>query len=105
MEETLAHCTEHFDYVLLDSAPLLPVFDSHTLTVTTDASLLVVRSGHTSRHAVSQSLDLIDRVGGRVTGVVLNDVNLGDYAQNYYYSYHSYEYGTYAEDPAERRAG
>lgn len=105
MEETLAHCTEHFDYVLLDSAPLLPVFDSHTLTVTTDASLLVVRSGHTSRHAVSQSLELIDRVGGRVTGVVLNDVNLADYAQNYYYSYHSYEYGAYAEDPAERRAG
>ena len=105
MEETLAHCSEHFDYVLLDSAPLLPVFDSHTLTVTTDASLLVVRSGHTSRHAVSQSLDLIDRVGGRITGVVLNDVNLADYAQNYYYSYHSYEYGTYAEDLAEQGAG
>ena len=67
--------------MLLDSAPLLPVFDSHYLTVVTDANLLVVRSGHTSRHAVSQSLDLIERVGGRVTGVVLNDVNLSDYAQ------------------------
>ncbi len=105
MEETMAQCMEHFDYVLLDSAPLLPVFDSHYLTVRADANLLVVRSGHTSRHAVTQSLDLIDRVGGRVTGVVLNDVNLADYAQNYYYSYHSYEYGTYAEDPVERRAG
>jgi capsular exopolysaccharide synthesis family protein len=105
MEETMAQCLEHFDYVLLDSAPLLPVFDSHYLTVRADANLLVVRSGHTSRHAVTQSLDLIDRVGGRVTGVVLNDVNLADYAQNYYYSYHSYEYGTYAEDPVERRAG
>lgn len=109
MEETLKQCTEHFDYVLLDSAPLLPVFDSHYLTVSADANLLVVRSGHTSRHAVSQSLDLIDRVGGRVTGVVLNDVNLADYAQNYYYSYHSYEYGTYGEEPVDsterRRAG
>ena len=107
MEETLAQCTEHFDYVLLDSAPLLPVFDSHYLTVVADANLLVVRSGHTSRHAVSQSLDLIDRVGGRVTGVVLNDVNLADCAQNYYYSYHSYEYGTYADESVaeERRAG
>ena len=105
MEETLEQCTRHFDYVLLDSAPLLPVFDSHYLTVCADANLLVVRSGHTSRHAVRQSLDLIDRVGGRVTGVVLNDVNLADYAQNYYYSYHSYEYGTYAEEAVERRAG
>lgn len=105
MEKTLEECSKHFDYVLLDSAPLLPVFDSHYLTVRCDANLLVVRSGHTSRHAVKQSLDLIDRVGGKVTGVVLNDVNLSDFAQNYYYTYHSYEYGTYAEEPAERSVG
>ena len=105
MEETLEQCMQLFDYVLLDSAPLLPVFDSHYLTVRADANLLVVRSGHTSRNAVSQSLDLIDRVGGKVTGVILNDVNLADYAQNYYYSYHSYhsyEYGTYGEEPARK---
>jgi capsular exopolysaccharide synthesis family protein len=102
MEETLAECTQHFDYVVLDSAPLLPVFDSHYLTVKCDANVLVVRSGHTSRNAVKQSLDFIDRVGGKVTGVVLNDVNLSDFAQNYYYTYHSYEYGTYAEETMER---
>jgi capsular exopolysaccharide synthesis family protein len=102
MEETLAECARHFDYVVLDSAPLLPVFDSHYLTVKCDANVLVVRSGQTSRNAVKQSLDLIDRVGGKVTGVVLNDVNLSDFAQNYYYTYHSYEYGTYAEETVER---
>ncbi len=102
MEETLAACAEHFDYVVLDSAPLLPVFDSHYLTVKCDANVLVVRSGHTSRNAVKQSLDLVDRVGGKVTGVVLNDVNLSDFAQNYYYTYHSYEYGTYAEETVEQ---
>jgi polysaccharide biosynthesis transport protein len=101
MEETLSQCAEHFDYVVMDSAPLLPVFDSHYLTVRCDVNVLVVRSGQTSRHAVKQSLDLIDRVGGRVTGVVLNDVNLSDFAQNYYYTYHSYEYGTYAEETVE----
>jgi capsular exopolysaccharide synthesis family protein len=102
MEETLAECVRHFDYVVLDSAPLLPVFDSHYLTVKCDANVLVVRSGQTSRNAVKQSLDLIERVGGKVTGVVLNDVNLSDFAQNYYYTYHSYEYGTYAEEKVER---
>ncbi len=105
MEEFLATCTGHFDYVLLDSAPLLPVFDSHILTAKCDASLLVVRSGHTSRYAVKSSLDFIDRVGGKLSGVVLNDVNLDDRAQNYYYSYHSYEYGTYyGSDQREKRA-
>jgi capsular exopolysaccharide synthesis family protein len=102
MEETLAECVRHFDYVILDSAPLLPVFDSHYLTVKCDANVLVVRSGQTSRNAVKQSLDFIERVGGKVTGVVLNDVNLSDFAQNYYYTYHSYEYGTYAEETVEK---
>jgi capsular exopolysaccharide synthesis family protein len=105
METFLTTCTKHFDYVLLDSAPLLPVFDSHVLTAKCDAALLVVRSGHTSRFAVKSSLDFINRVGGKISGVVLNDVNLGDRAQNYYYSYHTYEYGTYyAADQQERRA-
>ncbi len=102
MEDTLAECVRHFDYVILDSAPLLPVFDSHYLTVKCDANVLVVRSGQTSRNAVKQSLDFIERVGGKVTGVVLNDVNLADFAQNYYYTYHSYEYGTYAEETVEK---
>jgi capsular exopolysaccharide synthesis family protein len=100
MVETLETCVQHFDYIVLDSAPLLPVFDSHYLTVRCDSNVLVVRSGQTSRHAVKQSIDLIERVGGKITGVVLNDVNLSDFAQNYYYTYHSYEYGTYAEETA-----
>jgi capsular exopolysaccharide synthesis family protein len=104
MEETIAECARHFDFVLLDSAPLLPVFDSHYLTRRCDANLLVVRSGRTSRHAIKQSLDLVEGVGGKVTGAVLNDVNLSDFAQNYYYSYHSYEYGDYAAEPVERQA-
>lgn len=105
MEEILALCAERFDYVLLDSAPLIPVFDSHVLTARCDACLLVVRSGHTSRYAVQTSLDFVDRVGGRVTGVVLNDVNLTDRAQNYYYTNHTYEYGTYASTASkENRA-
>jgi hypothetical protein len=36
----------------------------------------------------------VERVRGRITGVILNDVNLRDYAQQYYYSYHTYEYGS-----------
>ncbi len=102
MAETLKSCAEHFDFVLLDSAPLLPVFDTHVLTKRAEAVLLVVRSGNTSRYAVKSTVELIERVGGRLTGVLLNDVNLGDYAQNYYYSYHTYEYGTHYKESPEQ---
>lgn len=94
MDEAIARCSDHFDLVLLDSAPLLPVIDTHLLTARCDASLLVVRNRQTSRHAVKSCEELVARVRGRLTGVVLNDVDLDDYAQQYYYSYYSYEYGS-----------
>jgi Mrp family chromosome partitioning ATPase len=93
MEEVLRTATEHFDFVLLDSAPLLPVFDTHALTAATDAVILVARAGVTTRRAVKTSVELVDRVSGRITGVVLNDVNLSDLARHYYHGAYNYEYG------------
>ncbi len=93
MEHTLDECAKHFDFVLMDSAPLLPVFDSHALTTQCDASVMVVRSGKTSRDAVKTSLELVEQVGGKVSGVVLNGVDAGDYSRSYYYGYRGYGYG------------
>ncbi len=98
MEKVLANCAEHFDFVVLDSAPLLPVFDSHILSTRCDGVILVARAGVTSRHATLQSVELVSRVQGRITGIVLNDVNLEDYAQYYYHSHYTYEYGRYPAD-------
>lgn len=98
MERILKSCIEHFDFVVLDSAPLLPVFDSHVLSTRCDGVVLVTRAGVTSRHAAMQSIELVERVNGKITGVVLNDVNLEDYAQYYYHSHYSYEYGRYPEE-------
>ena len=98
MERTLKNCAEHFDFVVLDSAPLLPVFDSHVLSTRCDGVILVTRAGVTSRHAALQSVELVERVNGKITGIVLNDVNLDDYAQHYYHSHYSYEYGRYPEE-------
>lgn len=103
MERTLKNCAEHFDFVVLDSAPLLPVFDSHVLSTRCDGVILVARSGVTSRHAAAQSVELVERVNGKITGIVLNDVNLEDYAQYYYHSQYSYEYGTYPDE--DKRVG
>ena len=98
MESTLRSAAEHFDFVILDSAPLLPVFDSHILSTRCDGVILVARAGVTSRHATLQSVELMERVNAKITGIVLNDVNLDDYAQYYYHSHYSYEYGRYPSE-------
>lgn len=105
MGKTLAEAAEHFDFVILDSAPLLPVFDSHILSTRCDAVVLVARAGVTSRHATLQSVELIERVKGKITGIVLNDVNLDDYAQYYYHSHYTYEYGRYPSEDERVRMG
>ena len=98
MERTLKECAEHFDFIVLDSAPLLPVFDSHILSTRCDGVILVTRAGVTSRHAAKQSVELVERVNGKITGLVLNDVDLKDYAQYYYHSHYAYESGAYTDD-------
>jgi Mrp family chromosome partitioning ATPase len=53
-----------------------------------DAVLLVTRAGTTTRQAVKSSLELVEGINARVTGVVLNDVDLkGQSGQAYYRSY------------------
>jgi capsular exopolysaccharide synthesis family protein len=105
MEKILENCAEHFDFVILDSAPLLPVFDSHVLSTRCDGVILVARAGVTTRHATLQSVELVSRVNGRITGIVLNDVNLEDYAQYYYHSHYTYEYGRYPAEGERVRMG
>jgi capsular exopolysaccharide synthesis family protein len=87
MEQVLESSARYFDFVVLDSAPLLPVFDTHALCTRADAVLLVARCGQTSRHEVRSSVELIEKINGKVTGVVLNDVDLKSQPGQYYGSY------------------
>ena len=92
MEDVLKECGKLFDLVVIDSAPLFPVVDSHALASMTDTVMLVARSGATQGPAVQDALDLLERAHGNVAGVVLNDVDLMDFAQSYYYRHYSYAY-------------
>jgi capsular exopolysaccharide synthesis family protein len=75
----------YFDWILIDSPPVIPLTDSLSLQHHADASLLVVRAGQTPREAVEQSIELLGKKN--VLGVVLNGVE----ARNHlYYQYHEY---------------
>ncbi len=100
MENLLRRCAELFDIIVIDSAPLFPVVDSHNLAALSDAVLLVVRSRVTPGPAVRSAIELTKQLKGRVTGIVLNDVDLTDFAQHYYHRYYSYGYG-YASNPSQ----
>lgn len=93
MEELLKDLRSRFDYLVLDSPPLLAVTDATVLSAVVDGVVLVVESGTTPRNAVVRSFRMLHDAGGRVLGTVINKMDLRH--DGYYgYSYRRY-YGTY----------
>jgi len=72
-----------FDWLIVDCPPAIPVADALTLKGAADATLLVMRAGHTPRQAVE---DTIKKFGlGHVIGIILNSAEgAGDLYSDYY---------------------
>ncbi|RMH69907.1 MAG: polysaccharide biosynthesis tyrosine autokinase [Gemmatimonadetes bacterium] len=79
---------EHYDMILFDSPPVIPVADSVALSTNVDGVLLVVSAGKTDRHALQRTRDLLHNVNARIMGAVLNNVRINEiygYQKHYYY--------------------
>ena len=78
----------HFDWVVVDAPPVKPLSDALLLRQRTDATLLVIRSGHTVANEVDEAVALLGKK--HILGMVLNGVEGLDRAySNYYGSYDS----------------
>ena len=80
---------EQFDYILIDSAPLLIVSDSLPLASLADSVVLVTRYNFTHLKAAVRVRKILNRIDANVAGVILNNVppnneNYGGYAHGYY---------------------
>ncbi len=65
-----------FDLIVIDSAPVLAVADSIALSRRADAVVLVTRWATTPLEIVLKAIEEIHRVGGRVAGILLTQVNV-----------------------------
>lgn len=79
---------KRFTHVVIDSPPIASFTDGVLLSSLVDGVILVVHAGKSSRQVVRRSRQLLQEIGSRVFGVVLNNVNLNT-KDNYYY-YQSY---------------
>jgi polysaccharide biosynthesis transport protein len=76
MQRLLEQADELYDYVVIDSPPILSVIDGVILARSADAVALVVHHGKSSKHTVRRARDLLLRAGVPITGIVLNAVDL-----------------------------
>ena len=74
-----------YDQILIDTPPALAVTDAMVLASQVDGVVVVVEAGETRRDKAKESVDMLNRAGGRVLGAVLNGVRHGDGHRYYYY--------------------
>ena len=73
-----------FDWIIIDSPPLLPLADTTVWQRFADGTLLVVREGTTEKNALQRGIEILKK--GDLIGVVLNGSSHGNH-QNYYQRY------------------
>jgi capsular exopolysaccharide synthesis family protein len=86
-DRLLAEARTGFDWILIDSPPILPVSDASVLSTKVDVVLPVVRSGVTSRTILLSMMKLLARTGAPTIGVAVNAVKDEAAANFYPYGY------------------
>ena len=90
MRRLLEEAKASFDWVIVDTPPLMLLPDAHLLASMVDGAVLVIRAGSTPHDLVRRTADAIGRA--RIVGVVLNHAEpnrTAGYQGYYYYDYHS----------------
>jgi capsular exopolysaccharide synthesis family protein len=85
MMKLLAKLAPRFAHIVVDSPPVAAFTDGVLIGAMVDGVLLVVNSGKSSRKIVARARRLLQDVGARIIGVVLNKVEATG-AHSYYYS-------------------
>jgi capsular exopolysaccharide synthesis family protein len=99
LEALLAELRARFDYIVIDTAPLLGVADARTVAKHADAVVLLARWRRTSMRSVDAALDLLISVGASVAGVALAQVNVAKFgsSREELYGYQKQFKGYYTE--------
>ncbi len=93
-QELLASLRAHFDWIIIDTPPVMAVTDATLVAHHASGVVFVVGADLTSRHAARRALDQLQQAGAKFVGGVLNRVDLQ--RNGYYYSqYYRREYTHY----------
>jgi capsular exopolysaccharide synthesis family protein len=95
MRRFIEEARQRYDYVILDSPPIIAVTDAAVLATRVDGCLLVVSSGTVSKKELLRGVNLIKNVRGTVLGIVLNALDIKRIYGSYYYYFHYYQYYYY----------
>jgi capsular exopolysaccharide synthesis family protein len=100
MKEVMRELKRRYDFVFFDSPPLLGVSDASILASEMDMVLQVIQYRRYPMPMTLRAKQMIQKVGGNLMGLVLNNINMSQDENYYYYSgYYEYEYRSSKTEP------
>lgn len=97
MRRLLNEARQSFDWVILDTPPVMLLPDAHLMASMVDGAVLVVRAGSTPHELVRRASEAIGR--NRIVGVVLNRAEPSGHHDHYQYYGYGYGYGGDGKSP------
>jgi capsular exopolysaccharide synthesis family protein len=99
MKELIGELKRRYDFVFFDAPPLLGVSDASILASEVDMVLQVIQYRRYPQPMTLRAKQMIQKVGGHLMGLVLNNINMSQDENYYYYSgYYDYEYRSQQKD-------
>jgi capsular exopolysaccharide synthesis family protein len=102
MEMIINMLARQYDYVVIDSPPVLAVTDAAVLSRRVEGVLLVVNAGSTRRGHLKQAIQQLESANAHIMGLVLNKLSS---RSDGYYSYYYYRHAYYLDESEETEPG
>ena len=92
MKDLINDLKQRYDFVFFDSPPIMGVSDASILASEVDITMQVIQYRRYPQPMNIRAKQLIEKVGGNLVGIVLNNINMSQDESYYYYSgyYHDY---------------
>ena len=98
MKDFIQDVKTRYDYVFFDSPPIMGVSDASILASEVDMAILVIQYRKYPQAMTIRAKQMVEKVGGNLLGVVLNNINISQDSYYYYYSGYYYDYYSKQDD-------
>jgi len=101
MKDVIGELKQRYDFVFFDSPPIMGVSDASILASEVDMTLQIIQYRRYPQPMNIRAKQLIEKVGGNLVGIVLNNINMSQDESYYYYSGYYHDYYSKPEETAE----
>jgi capsular exopolysaccharide synthesis family protein len=99
MKDLIQDLKRRYDWIFFDSPPIMGVSDASILASEVDLVLQVIQYRRYPQPMTIRAKQMIEKVGGNLLGIVLNNISMASDSSYYYYSGYYYDY--YSKQPDE----